>query len=126
MNLLGGGMSGGAVLTFGGGGRNGGGGMFGGSGPGGKKFGGILAAVGSVSDVECSEITCSTTGLVRRHRRQQPPMTLKCFSFRVILLIYLDIVALEVVSASSFNPAYSGCPSTNHINGATRFPAESM
>lgn len=53
-------MSGGAVLTFGGGGRNGGGGMFGGSGPGGKKVG-ILAGVGSASDVECSEITCTTT-----------------------------------------------------------------
>lgn len=50
-------MSGGAVLTFGGGGRKGGGGMFGGIGPGGKKVG-ILAAAGSVSDVECSEITC--------------------------------------------------------------------
>lgn len=59
MNLLGGGISGGAVLTFGGGGRNGGGGMFGGSDPGGKKVG-ILAAAGSASDVECSEITCTT------------------------------------------------------------------
>lgn len=63
-NLLGGGMSGGAVLTFGGGGRNGGGGMFGGSGPGGKNAG-ILAGAGSVSDVECSEITCTTDTEVR-------------------------------------------------------------
>lgn len=53
-------MRGGAVLTFGGGGRKGGGGMFGGSGPGGKKVG-ILAAAGSASDVECSDITCATT-----------------------------------------------------------------
>lgn len=60
LNLLGGGMSGGAVLTFGGGGRNGGGGMFGGSGPGGKNVG-ILAGAGSASDVECSEITCTIT-----------------------------------------------------------------
>lgn len=52
-------MRGGAVLTLGGGGRKGGGGIFGGSGPGGKKVG-ILAGVGSASDVECSEITCST------------------------------------------------------------------
>lgn len=57
-NLLGGGMSGGAVLTLGGGGRKGGGGMFGGIGPGGKKVG-ILAADASVSD--CSAITYKTT-----------------------------------------------------------------
>lgn len=58
INLLGGGMRGGAVLTLGGGGRKGGGGMFGGRGPGGKKVG-ILAGAGSASD--CSAITCTTT-----------------------------------------------------------------
>lgn len=56
VDLLGGGMRGGAWLTLGGGGRNGGGGMFGGRGPGGKK-GGILLGFGSASDDECSEIT---------------------------------------------------------------------
>lgn len=65
MNSLGGGMSGGALLTLGGGGRNGGGGMFGGSGPGGKKAG-ILAGAGSASDVECSEITCTSRETDRR------------------------------------------------------------
>lgn len=73
MNLLGGGMRGGAVLTFGGGGRKGGGGILGGSGPGGKK-GGILAGVGSAS--VCSEITWTTAD--RRGSDQRWACQAKC------------------------------------------------
>lgn len=79
--------------------------MLGGSGPGGKKVG-ILAALASASDG--SEITCEGADAVMRTTRGDR-LHLQCLSR------YLDVVAVQIVSAPPLYPADGGRLPANHI-----------
>lgn len=128
-NSRGGGMSGGAELTLGGGGRKGGGGMFGGSGPGGKKVGIFVAAV-SASDVACSEITWTTKHFKPNIEEKKKSSSLKCTQdklrfLRQMCLYNLDVIAIKIVPAPTFDPTDGGRPSANHIYGTAGLPEKS-